>query len=336
MKKTIFIFFPMFLLFLSSSLLSQENKFQVTASRAYLYADANINSSIIETVEKGKILNQISPGKIRYIWYRVSYYSKKRSNVVVGYIQTSQVEITNEAPKTAKEERQKPKIIQKKPSVISVPPRETYVPKTQVPKPYVPKTYAPKKFKLGPKSGVGFLAGYAMPAESNYSSGLNYGGNICLGITKNVSIEFKGLSFQSDVEGNPEALSKGKLSVIPIQLSIQAIFPISWRFLPYLLGGGGYYLNRFNLDEEIIDAWDALGFDIEEKVENAIGYHFGAGIDLFITKNIALNADVRYFITTIKGSWTLTDQIIGTENSGSLEDLNLNSLILGGGLKFYF
>ncbi len=188
--------FPMFLLFLSSLLLSQENKLQVTATRAYIYADANINSSIVEAVEKGTILNQISPGKIRYIWYRVSYYSKKRSNVVLGFIQISSVEIMQGASKITEEERQKPKIIQKKPSVISVPPRETYVPKTQVPKPYVPKpyvpkTYAPKKFKLGPKSGVGFQAGYAMPAESSYSSGLKYGGNIYLGITKNVSIELK-------------------------------------------------------------------------------------------------------------------------------------------------
>ena len=321
MKKMIFVLFPMFLLFLSSLLLSQENKLQVTAARAYIYADANINSSIVETVQKGTILNQISPGKIGYIWYRVSYYSKKKSTVVLGFIQASSVEITHEAPKIAKEERQTPKIIQKKQIFNPVSPSRTYV---------------PKKFKLGPKSGVGFLAGYAMPAENNYSNGLKYGGNICLGITKNISIEIKGMSFQSDVEGDPEALSKGKLSVMPIQLSIQARFPISWRFLPYLLGGGGYYLNRFNLDQEIIDAWDALGFDLEEKVENAIGYHFGAGIDLFLTKNIALNADIRYFIAKIKGSWTLTDQIIGAENSGSLEDLNLNSLIFGGGLKFYF
>jgi outer membrane protein W len=325
MKKTIFMIIPMFLLFLSS-LLSQENKLQVTAARAYIYADANINSSIIETVEKGTILNQISPGKIRYIWYRVSHYSKKKSTVVLGFIQASSVEITYEAPKIAKKERQKPKIIQKNRSFISAPPGQIHV----------PRPYVPKEFKLGPKSGIGFLAGYAMPAENNYSSGLKYGGNICLGITKNISIELKGLSFQSDVEGDPEALSKGKLSVIPIQLSIQARFPISWRFLPYLLGGGGYYLNRFNLDQEITDAWDALGFDLEEKVENAIGYHLGAGIDLFVTRNIALNADVRYCIARIKGSWTLTDQIIGTETSGSLEDLNLNSLIFGGGLKFYF
>lgn len=320
MKKAIFTFFPVSLLFLSSLLLSQENKLKVIATRAYIYANPNVDSSIVETVEKGTILNQISAGKMRYVWYRVSFYSKKKSTVVLGFIQTSSVEIMQGALKTAKEERQKPRIKRKNPSAISVPRR----------------TYVPRKFKLGPKSGVGVLAGYAMPAENNYSSGLKYGGNICLGITRNVSIELKGLSFQSDVEGDPEALSKGKLSVMPIQISIQARFPISWRFIPYLLGGGGYYLNRFNLDEEITDAWDALGFDLEEKVENAIGYHLGAGIDLFITKNIALSADVRYCIAKIKCSWTLTDQIIGIETSGDIEDLNLNSLIFGGGLKFYF
>jgi opacity protein-like surface antigen len=320
MKKTIFMIIPMFLLFLSS-LFSQENKLQVTAARAYIYADPSIDSSIVETVEKGTVLNQISPGKIRFVWYRVSYYSKKRSNVVLGYIQTSSVEIIEGTPQISREESQKPKIKQKNPPAISVPQR---------------KTYLPRKFKIGPKSGLGFLAGYAMPAASNYSNGFNYGGNICLGITKNVSIELKGLRFQSDVEGDPEALSKGKLSVMPIQLSIQLRFPVSGRFSPYLLGGGGYYLNRFNIDEEITDAWDDLGFDIEEKAENAIGYHLGAGIDLFITNNIALNADIRYCLAKIKGSWTLTDQVIGTKTSGDIEDLDFNSLILGGGLKFYF
>jgi len=111
MKKTIFMFFPMFLLFSSSLLFSQENKLQVTATRAYIYTDASVSSSIIESVEKGTILNQLSPGKIRFIWYRVSYYSKKKSTVVVGFIQISSVEIMRGAPKIAQEKRQKPKTI---------------------------------------------------------------------------------------------------------------------------------------------------------------------------------------------------------------------------------
>ena len=310
MKKTIFVFALTFLLLLSP-LLSQENKLKVLAGKANIYLSPATNSSIVETVEKGTLLNLFSTGKIQNVWYYVSFYSEKRSSTIVGFIQASLVEMIAEVPKIEE--------------------------KKLTDTPFLsPKFQVPEEIKIEPKSCIGGAAGYAMPSEDNYGSGLKYGGNFSLGITKNISIELSGLIFQSDVEGNPEALSKGKLSIIPIQLSIQARFPIAGQFVPYLLGGGGYYLNRFTLDKEISDSWDALGFDIEEKVENAIGYHFGAGIDLFFAKNIALNADIRYCLAKIKGSWILTDQIIGIEASGNLEDLNLNSLMLGVGLKFCF
>ncbi len=319
MKKTIFLFFPLFLLSLAL-LFSQENKVIVTAARASIYSNPGIISSIIETVEKGTVLTLLSPEKMLNNWYKVSFYSKKKSATVSGFIQASLVGIWYEAPKITEKEKPEPKI-EKKPIITPVTP---------------PKAYAPKKIEIGPKSGITFRAGYEMPSENKYSRGLQYGGSLCLGMTKNISIELGGLNFQSDVEGDPEALSKGKFSMISIHLSLQARFPISGRFVPYLVGGGVYYLNRFELDKEIIDGWDSLGFEIEEKIENSIGYQIGAGLDLFFTRNIALNFDCRYYITKTKGSWILTDQISDTEASGSLEKLNLNSLVFGGGLKFCF
>lgn len=320
MKKIIFLFFFLFLLSLTL-LLSQENKIIVKAAKASVYSNPGIISSIIETVEKGAVLTLISPEKVLNKWYKVSFYSKEKSAAVSGFILASLVGIWYEAPKITQQEKPKPKIEENKPIVAPVTP---------------PIAYTPKKITIGPRSGFIFRARYEMPLEDKYSRGLQYGGNLCLGLTKNISIELGGLSFQSDVEGDAEALSKGKLSMIPIQLSLQARFPVSSRFVPYLLGGGDYYLNRFDLDKEIIDAWSALGFDIEEKIENSIGYHIGAGLDLFFTKNIALNFDCRYCLAGTKGSWILRDQINGTETSGSLEKLNLNSLVFGGGLKFCF
>ncbi len=79
----------------------------------------------------------------------------------------------------------------------------------------------PKKTEIIPKSYIGAIAGYAIPSEVNYGSGFKYGGSLCLGITKNIAIELSGLRFQSNVEGDPEGLSEGKLSFIPIQLSIE-------------------------------------------------------------------------------------------------------------------
>jgi outer membrane protein W len=315
-----FLFLPLFLLSVSL-LLSQENKVIVKAEKASIYSNPGIISSIIETVEKGAVLTLVSPEKMLNKWYKVSFYSKKKSATISGFIQASLVGIWYEAPKIAEKERPEPKIEERKPIVAQF---------------TAPKVHVPKKIRIGPKFGFIFHARYEMPLEDKYSRGLQYGGNLCLGVIKNISIELGGLRFQSNVEGDPEGLSKGKLSMMPIELSLQARFPISGRFVPYLLGGGDYYLNRFALDKEIIDAWSALGFDMEEKMDNFIGYHIGAGIDLFFTENIALNFDCRYCIAKTKGSWILTDQISGAQASGSLENLNLNSLMFGGGLKFCF
>lgn len=409
MNKTIFVFLFIFSLSISP-LLSQEKKLIVIVERANIYLDPNQSSPVIETVEKGTLLNLRSPRKVNRIWYYVFVVSKETGMTKAGFILDSLVEMHFKVakPTIIKREERRPtakigevlfispkkiKAISEKgsiragPSIKSkithtVPLGTTFqsvgkagewykvdllpdkegivvsgyihqifveemiekvprVPKIKVKKPRIaaispPKTYVPKKIETIPKSCIGAIVGYAMLSEENYGSGFKYGGSLCLEITKNIAIELSGLRFQSNVEGNPEALSEGKLSIIPIQLSLKARFLMAGRFVPYVLGGGGYYLSSFALDERIISNWDAFGFDIEEKVENAIGFHFGAGIDLFLTKNIALNADLRYCIAKTKGSWTLTDQFAGIETSGNLEALNLNSFMFGAGLKFYF
>ncbi len=287
-------------------------KIKAISEKANIRAKPSIKSKITYTVPLGTTLKSV--GKAGE-WYKVDLLPDKEGIVVSGYIHQIFIEEMIEKVPRA------PKIKVKKPRIAPVSP---------------PKTSRPKKIEIIPKSCIGTIVGYAMLSEENYGSGFKYGGSLCLGITKSIAIELSGLRFQSNVEGNPEALSEGKLSIIPIQLSIKARFLMAGRFVPYVLGGGSYYLSSFALDEGIISNWDAFGFNIEEKVENAIGFHFGAGIDLFLTKNIALNADLKYCIAKTKGSWTLTDQFAGIETSGNLEDLNLNSLMFGVGLKFYF
>ena len=293
-------------------LFKSPKKIKAISEKASIRAEPSIKSKITYKVPLGITLQSV--GKAGE-WYKVDLPPDKKGIVVSGYIHQIFVEeIVKKVPRV-------PKIKVKKPRIAPV---------------SRPKTYMPKKIEIIPKSCIGAIVGYAMPSEENYGSGFKYGGSLCLEITKNIAIELSGLRFQSNVEGNPEALSEGKLSIMPIQLSIKARFLMDGRFVPYVLGGGSYYLNSFALDEGIISNWDAFGFDIEEEIENAIGFHFGAGIDLFLTKNIALNADLRYCIAKTKGSWTLTDQFAGIETSGNLGALNLNSLMFGAGLKLYF
>lgn len=330
MNKKIVTFFIAFLIIFSYSY-SQTKQVKIIAEKANIYLETSEHSYLIETLEKGTILNIYGSGKVTGIsrdWYNVYYKSKRMGSVVTGFIEASKVELL-EPPKTIETEQEE--AVEEK-TVITEPEEKT--PKISLKTPS--KTKAPKEITVRPRSGIGIFASYAMPSEGDYGSGLAFGVNFHLGITKNITVELGGLKYQSNINRNPTGLSEGKLSVLPIQLSIQARFPVSNKIIPYIRGGVGYSMNNFTINNEVTTQWNNLGYDIKETVENSIEFHFGAGIDLLVHKNIALNGDVRYLISNTKGTWTFVNQIINTENSGTLNELNLNTFTIGFGLKYLF
>lgn len=107
MKKTIFMSALIFLLFLSP-LLPQEDKMMVIAIRASIYLDPDVESPIIETAERGAILNLLSAEKIRENWHYVSFYSEKRFINFTGFVHASAVEMMYEVPEIKEKEKKKP------------------------------------------------------------------------------------------------------------------------------------------------------------------------------------------------------------------------------------
>jgi len=330
MNKKVLTFLIVFLVLFSYSF-SQAKQIKIIAEKANVYLDAFVSSYLIETLGKRTILDIYGSGKVTRIsrdWYNVYYKSKRMGSVVTGFIEASKVELL-EPPKTVETEQEE--AVEEK-IVITAPIEKTpkISPKT------LPETKAPKVITVKPRSGIGIFASYAMPFEGNYGSGMAYGVNLHLGITKNIALELGGLRYQSNIARSPAGLSEGMLSVIPIQLSIQARIPILKIIIPYIRGGVGYSMNNFTINNGVATQWNNLGYDIIETVENSIEYHYGAGIDLLVHNNIALNGDVRYLVSNTKGTWTFENQIISEENSGNLNELNLNSIIVSFGLKFLF
>lgn len=186
-------------------------------------------------------------------------------------------------------------------------------------------------------TGIGLFGGYAQPANEGYAGSIAYGFNLSFVVMKNLAVEVTGFRFESDVEGSVTGLSQGKMAVMPIQLSLQGRFPMSGgRLIPFVEAGAGYYLNTFTLDEAVAADWDAVGFNLDESVENVVGFHFGAGLDFFVARNISLGAGVKYCIATTKGSWSLTDTATGTAANGDLEDLKVGPLAFGIRLRYIF
>lgn len=107
MKKTIFMLALVFLFFLSP-LLPQEDKMMVIAVRAGIYLDPDVESPIIETVERGAMLSLLSTEKIRENWYYVSFYSEGKFINFTGFIHASAVEMMYEVPEIKEKEKEKP------------------------------------------------------------------------------------------------------------------------------------------------------------------------------------------------------------------------------------
>ncbi|MBN2206403.1 MAG: outer membrane beta-barrel protein [Candidatus Aminicenantes bacterium] len=190
-----------------------------------------------------------------------------------------------------------------------------------------------------PRTGLGLTAGYALP--SGYGSGVALGGSFRFGFSANFGVEISALYFQSAVD-EPEAedresgLSQGKLTVIPVELSLVGRFPVSSKLTPYILAGGGYFLNTFKIDGAVKSGWEGLGFAIEEKLDNSFGFHVGAGLDFFLAPKLAAGLTVRYSLSKAKGSWSLREAATDIEAKGNLSGLDLKPLVFGLGLRYFF
>jgi outer membrane protein W len=152
---------------------------------------------------------------------------------------------------------------------------------------------------------------------------------------KHLAIEFRAPYFQSNVSSSQGGLSSGRLSSLSLMLSVQGRYPIQNRYVPYIVAGGDYHLNRFSLSDEISRAWNDLGFNIQESVDHTFGVHFGVGLDVFLLHNIAVNLDARYYTANLTGSRTLAHLISQETTSAAFNSMKLNSLQAGISIKLF-
>jgi hypothetical protein len=86
------------------------------------------------------------------------------------------------------------------------------------------------------KYRAGVQVGFALPAEKDYGGGIKFGGNLYYKISDSVNLEFVIQAFRSSVADDPEKLGEGKLTVLPIQLSVLGRFPLKDQLILYAGG----------------------------------------------------------------------------------------------------
>ena len=177
------------------------------------------------------------------------------------------------------------------------------------------------------KYGAGFLLGSANPTEREYFAGLCFSGNFSYRISEKFSLELTAQVFGSRTDGSPQGLSAGPLTVFPVQLSVLWHIPLKKQTTAYVAGGIGYNVISFSLEDTSLDR--------EESVDNTLGFHLAGGVEYLFKRNLAVRADLKYIFMSTEGSWSYTDPVLG-RLSGSIDNINLNSIIIGIGITYYF
>ena len=288
-KKT--CLFLALILFLALTGFSQEEdlKVRVIVRRANVREKPSLNSEIVTQVTRGRIL-QVD-GK-EGEWYLIRLPLKLEGYALPGYIHQSIVEVVGAEP-PAKGKRAR----------IRKSAGETF-------------TY-----------GVGGALGSSFPSRREHRSGLDFSGYFSYRFSEKITAEVGVRFFSSGVDGDPQGLSQGSLSVLPVQLSAQYLFPIDAQTTAYFAGGIGYYLNSFSVED--------TSFDREESVKNALGFHLGGGIEYLFKDNLAVKMDLKYCLIQTSGSWSYTDPVAGPL-SGTIDDINLNTVLIAIGIKYIF
>ncbi len=280
-----------------------------------------LQSSVIDRAPSGVELETLAKtGK----WYRVNLPPNEEGYVLSGYVHQSIVNEIYESVLPAGESEE-PEAEQ---DTIGEEPEPVPEPEKQVEPP-------PQTEMSGRPFWIGAGAGYTLPFESRLAKGMSFGGTLGLEIIKYLALEFRFPYFRSEVTESFGGLDSGQLRNLTFMLSVQVRYPLNDQLVPYLVGGGDYHLNKFNINEGIEDSWNDLGFTIEENVDHSIGFHVGAGFDYFLLKNIALNVDVRYYSAKLKGTWSIANQISQQEVTGNIEDIKLDSIQAGISFKFF-
>jgi outer membrane protein len=121
-------------------------------------------------------------------------------------------------------------------------------------------------------------------------------------------------------------LDFGELEQIPILLTgrLHYWFPNS-RTTLYGGAGVGLYINDFELSGLFKSA--IPGADVD--ADNSFGFHLNAGVEFFVTDNIALDLDLKYI-------WNKADFDFRDPTGSETEEIDLNAFVVGVSFKYFF
>lgn len=132
--------------------------------------------------------------------------------------------------------------------------------------------------------GVTGRMGFIIPADSDFDdfqidmdAGFIGGGGVIYGFDRNIALEFDVTHTWFDGE-RPSGIDMGEFSITNLAFGAQYRFAVAEPSLtPYAGGGIDILINDYSLGD----------------VDSVLGIHVAGGVDYFLSRQIALNAEVK-------------------------------------------
>ena len=131
-----------------------------------------------------------------------------------------------------------------------------------------------------PKSGFAPKVGYFMPSDEDVED--IWGSDFTFGIDYLYAFPPYGISFSAEYFAKEEKQTffgitdKVKWRVIPLTATFLYFFPGREGFSPYIGGGIGYYLTKFEFEED----WGDIPIFAGSAEESGVGFHAQGGFTL--------------------------------------------------------
>lgn len=190
-----------------------------------------------------------------------------------------------------------------------------------------------------PSWSVSGAIGVAVPNTDEYENSLDWRLGVGYSPTPQFEFVLESGRFATtvshlDANGVPSyTIASGRLAVVPVCISAHYRKPLADVLSTLnLLVGVGYYFIDYAMADTPAGVFRSGGVQglPDQIVENAWGFHFGAGLEYALTERYSLTGDARYLF--------LAPQISGTASPGRRIEgsLDLNTWLFTGGVKVAF
>ena len=150
---------------------------------------------------------------------------------------------------------------------------------------------------------------------------------------KYLGASFHALHYKADNKVN--TMSQGTLAMTPLMVNLFGRIPLG-RDADVRVGGGFSHIRvSHELSPEVQSFFSSRGFTVKEEVASGLGTQVLGGLNVFITQNIAVGADIIYLFFKPE----LTATVIRNSNGASASataDVKLDAVIGMANLRIYF